>query len=73
MYPPLNLKEIRHEYRQCNRGHLGLFQFGYDKPHAIAPFAQAESPPYLDSVRTFFAVCFLHFANARYAFLTCLL
>ena len=47
MYPPLNLKEVRHEYRQCDCGQLGLFQLGHDKPHAIAPFAQAENPFYL--------------------------
>ena len=50
MYPPLNLKEVRHEYRQCDCGQLGLFQFGHDKPHAITPFAQAESPLHCNPV-----------------------
>lgn len=44
MYPPLKLKEVRHKYRQCDCGQLGFFQFSHDKPHAIASFAQAESP-----------------------------
>ena len=39
MYPPLNLKEVHREYRHCDSGQLGLFQLGYDKTHAIAPFA----------------------------------
>ena len=50
MYPPLNLKEVRHEYRQCDCGQRGLFQFGHDKPHAIAPFAQAEDPLHFNPV-----------------------
>lgn len=51
MYPPLNLKEVRHEYRQCHYGQLGLFQFDCNKPHAIVPFTQTETPLY------FYPVC----------------
>ena len=50
MYPSLNLKEIRHEYRYCNCGQLGLFLLSHNKPHTVASFAQTERPLHFNPV-----------------------
>ena len=67
VHPPLKLKEVRHKYRQCDCGQLGLFQFGHDKPHAIASFAQAESPLHRNPVCIVLIFLFLALAETTAA------